>query len=335
MSVPGLEQFLGVPADSVEAERFFDNLATFQRPELDSQEEDRWYDWLLIKKQGIELGFVSKPYFEAQPRYDWKRGPLICCQVYFYRAGFNGRLDIHGYGGALPYGLSFTDSRDVVRSKLSNFAVRSAVQTDRWDTPTGKLHVRYAASNDAIDSVVIALPIHAWSEDSRTALSMPIARWHQLFGEAPTSTVLAQALAPLDVDARMQEQEEEREVDFTLECGLELYFEDLRQLRLPRTAGQGLGLGAVKFFRARDREAREWLGELPYGLAFEDSPERLFQKLGRAPDRHQDGRLTGFALWHFDEASLHVLYSNLDNQLQRITLMAPGYWSEAAELSDA
>lgn len=36
--------------------------------------------------------------------------------------------------------------------------------------------------------------------------------------------------------------------------------------------------------------------------------------------------LTGHAVWHFDDYTLPVLYSNLDNRLLRIKLIAPGTW---------
>ncbi|WGS51127.1 hypothetical protein LFL96_06385 [Paraburkholderia sp. D15] len=334
MSIPDLERFLGLSAESMEANNLFDELGTFQRPELDVLDEYMWYDWLLLKKHGVELGFVSQPYFDAQPRYDWKRGPLLCHQVYFYSEGFNGRSDIRGYAGSLPFGLGFDDSRDVVRGKMDRFSLRGAAQTDCWHTDSHELHVRYAPPNNAIDSVVVTLPIRPWPESGRTALFLGAGRWRALFGESPSSPVLAEALSPLNIAVRMQENEDEREADFVRECGLELYFEDVRQLRLPAKGAGKLGLGAVKFFRARDREAREWQGELPNGLFFDDSPDELLAKLGRRPDLHRDGRLTGFALWHFDDVSLHVLYSNFENHILRVTLMSAGYWLDSMELND-
>ena len=95
-----------------------------------------------------------------------------------------------------------------------------------------------------------------------------------------------------------------------------------------RSRGQQLVFGAVKFHRARDMEARQYTGELPFALTFDDGPETPIKKLKRRPEIQDDSKTTGRALWHFDTCSLHVLYGNIDNDLIRIMLMAPGYWNE-------
>jgi hypothetical protein len=87
-------------------------------------------------------------------------------------------------------------------------------------------------------------------------------RWLTLFGRPAGDAELATAVAPLDILQRIADHEDPREVDFTDECGLVLYFEKAGQLRVANpTARRGLVLGAVKFFRARDLEARQYLGE--------------------------------------------------------------------------
>lgn len=330
MSLSDLPSLLGQPAESPAIEQTFVALNTLRRPDLHRDEERPWFDWVLVKHKGIELGFVDRPYFDAQPDYTWCSGPLICYQVYFYAAGFNSRQDIQAFFGDMPHGLTFADSREEARYKLNGYRRRSSAQTDRWDVDGCKLHVRYAPDSGAIESVVVALPLSPLPEAGRVQPEISATKWIELFGEPLGSSILAEAMHPLNILERMKEQDEEREADFTRECGLELYFEDAYALNLPgeKPLRRGLVFGAVKFYRARDREARQWMGELPYGLSFDDSPEELIAKIGKAPVQQSDDRLTGYALWHFENASLHVLYSNFDNQLQRILLMAPGYWRE-------
>ncbi|WP_143135774.1 hypothetical protein [Burkholderia ubonensis] len=329
MSALDLSGLLGKTADSPEIEQALEFLGTLRRPDLEEDDGDRWHDWVLVKRRGVEFGFVRQSYFEARLQYDWTRGPLLCNQIYFYAAGFNNREDIHGYAGVLPFGLDFTDSRDVTRSKLHQWKRWGSDHTDRWDTDTCKLHVRYAPTGSSIECVTIALPIYEWPEEGRIEPNVAAAQWLALFGEQPGSERLRAAVAPLDIISRIDECEQDREADFVRECGLELHFEDADELRLsPEKKAKGLVLGAVKFFRARDREARQWSGELPYGLSFDDAPDSFALKLGRPADVRKDDRVTGFAVWNFKEASLHVLYSNFDNHLLRVTLMAPGYWSE-------
>lgn len=53
-----------------------------------------------------------------------------------------------------------------------------------------------------------------------------------------------------------------------------------------------------------------------------DSPTILFEKISSLPVQQSDSILTGHAVWHFDRYTLHVLYSNIDNRLLRIKLIA-------------
>jgi hypothetical protein len=89
-----------------------------------------------------------------------------------------------------------------------------------------------------------------------------------------------------------------------------------------------LVFGAVEFYRRRFEDAREWTGELPFGLIFDDSQETMTGKVGRTPDKQQDDRFKGLATWHFSDFSLEVMYNNIENHLVRISLMAPGFASQ-------
>ena len=89
---------------------------------------------------------------------------------------------------------------------------------------------------------------------------------------------------------------------------------------------EATGVRCSKFHRARDMEARQYTGELPFALTFDDGPETPITKLKRRPEIQDVSKTTGRALWHFDTCRLHVLYSNIDNHLIRIMLMAPGSW---------
>jgi hypothetical protein len=62
------------------------------------------------------------------------------------------------------------------------------------------------------------------------------------------------------------------------------------------------------------------------GLSFDDSQETMVQNAGRPPDEQEDEDLDGYALWHFPDHSVHVLYDNMENHLLRITLAAPGFF---------
>jgi hypothetical protein len=91
-------------------------------------------------------------------------------------------------------------------------------------------------------------------------------------------------------------------------------------------------------YRARELDARGWTGDLPFALAFGDSPKRAIEKVGMVPAEQEDDAYTGYAVWHFDTFSLHVFYSTIQNVLLRVRVMAPGTWQafvDALGMDDA
>ena len=309
-------------------------LNTLLRPTLDDDEPEQHFDWVLVRRKGIELGFVDAAYFAGKIRPLWRSDGLILCQITFYGDTTDG---VAAYEGALPRELSFADTRSAARKKLATHdTTRHSWRTDRWNVDNYRLVIAYKTSLDeqacTIESVHVKLTIAPLAEGGREQPELAAGRWLELFGCAVDDPKLVDALAPLDVAQRIEDEEDSRELDFLSECGVTLYFEEARRLRTLTTNahphGKQLAFGAVKFHRARDMEARQYTGELPFTLTFEDSPETLITKLNRPPDRQDDSKTTGHALWHFDACSLRVLYSNIDNHLIRIMLMAPGYWHE-------
>ena len=339
-----LTALLGAPSTSVEVEAALQQLGTVSRPEFDEDEPDQLYDWVLVRRQGIELGFVCAAYLAGAAQPLWRSQGLILSQITFYS---DTRQGVSAYSGQLPHQLTLSDKRDQVRQKLQAFeATRHSYLTDRWDTETYRLVVAYKPPNTLgsglIDSVHLKLLAQPLPELGRCQPQVLPSQWLDLFGLPRNGVSLAQALIPLDLASHIQQaqdedededeedEQDEREMDFLPECGLMLYFEHASKLRkqTPNVARSALVLGGVKFHRARDLGARQYTGELPFGLSFEDSPQMLLNKITAMPDKHDDSVTTGRALWHLPQCSLQVLYSNIDNHLFRIMLMAPGYWHE-------
>lgn len=93
-------------------------------------------------------------------------------------------------------------------------------------------------------------------------------------------------------------------------------------------------LHSITFHRNRDQESRGWEGQLPLNLDFEDSPKTLFSKISATPASKGNSKLTGYAVWHFKDYTLHVLYSNIDNRLIRVNLTTPGTWKCVEDYED-
>lgn len=126
--------------------------------------------------------------------------------------------------------------------------------------------------------------------------------------------------------AVLPEVRAEGTADLRLSHGIEFGFAPGREVARsdPKFPG-ALALASVTYYAGRVLDALEWVGPLPFGVAFTDSQSALAAKLGCPPDVREDEERTGFVIWHFQHFSLQVEYSTIENRLMRITLIAPGY----------
>ena len=303
----------GLPATSDKVEALFALLSTLNRPALPDDEEYVYHDWVLVRRKGVELGFADSEYQSAADRFRWGHGELLLTQAYFY-SGFN---DIQSYTGELPYGLTFADGREVARAKLAAYeATRHSYLNDTWDVEGYRLSVTYKEGGQSIDRIacrVLAAPIPRMQELTYPALANVTAA----FGFGIRSPEFSELWGSLLDDEKTQEAVDDGEIDFTQSYGATLGFAN---------SGSGPIFRSIILHRNRDTESAGWAGELPQGLDFEDSPEILFQKIKDQPIQQSDSALTGHGVWHFDDYTLHILYSNLDNRLLRVKLIAPGNW---------
>lgn len=302
----------GSPAYAEGVEAIFEALGTYQRAQ--PPEDGRsFHDWVLIRRKGIELGFADSEYQVGMDRARWGHGELLLTQAYFY-AGFD---DVQRFTGELPFGLTFVDTRVVARAKLAAFeATRHSYQSDTWDVGGYRLTVTYAVDATSIDRIacrVLAAPI----SQQRAAKYPEIDELSAAFGFTTRSPEFLSLWSKPLADDDYRAARDDGEVDLTHSYGATLAFAD---------SNFGPVFRAIAFHRNRDMESVGWSGTLPQGLDFEDSPEVLFTKIPTSPVRHADSTLTGHAVWHFDDYTLHVLYSNVDNRLLRIKLIAPSTW---------
>jgi hypothetical protein len=329
MNAEDLIALLGLNADDPVVEAVFLKARTRRRPQLDSENPDDVFTWVLVRRQGVELGFVDEVYFKAgEP---WKRRrkgvPLILWQVYFYAQ----RDDVAEDKGKLPFGIEWSDNRDQVRHKLAQFeSTRRSYIRDAWDLPAFRMTVDYRKEGKSTDNIVCYLEASSWPEKERIQPQLGFADWLHLLRLPASSPVLRERLRPLDLAKRIERDDDDHEVDFRYECGLELIFvgaENLKRTKQMAPSNRsGNVLGGVRLLRSRELDARQWKGDLPFGLLFDDTQQRMLEKVGRQPDEQEDEGLGGYALWHFPEVSLHVLYSNLKNHLLRVTIGAPGFF---------
>ena len=297
----------------------FVQLATQNRPQLPSDDKFAYHDWVLVRRKGVELGFADSQYHTAAPRPKWRHGQLMLTQAYFY-AGFD---EVRPFKGDLPYGLQFSDDRNRARQKLMQFeASRHSYLTDTWDVDGWRLQVQYTDTQpQRIDRMAcrqLAAPIPVRHHVVWPAIANVVANFGEAVDAAPFVALWGGHVAAPNI----KEAREDGSIDLLDSFGATLNF-----------AAEGVPVPlfqSITLHRNRDEDSVGWQAPLPLNLDFEDSPETLFAKMQQAPVAQEDAALTGYAVWEFPACTLHVLYSNVDNRLLRIRLIAPGIWRPMA-----
>ena len=303
----------GISAADQKLAAVFACLNTLRRPALPDDDPYAYHDWVLVRRKGIELGFTDSEYQHAADRFRWGHGKLLLTQAYFY-SGFD---DIQPFTGTLPYGLAFADSRDIVRSRLAIFEPsRHSHLNDTWDVEDYRLSVTYADDGASIDRMVCRVPATAIPRKQQVGCP-DLKAVTNAFGSTVTSPEFLALWQNGLSDKDYRAAQEDGELDLSQTYGTTPAF---------APGGSGPVFRSITLHRNRDMESVGWGGRLPENLDFDDSPEILFKKIAAQPIQQSDSTLTGHAVWHFDDYTLHVLYSNLDNRLLRVKLIAPGTW---------
>jgi hypothetical protein len=316
MNASEILALLGRSAGDPAVQSLFRALGTDRRPSLDRGEDGGYYDWLLLKWQGVELGFTDSAYHRAEDRIAWGSGELLLTQAYFYSALEGGQA----FSGALPERLHFGADRWMCRRALEGFeSTRHSHLSDTWDVHDCRLTVAY--KNDLLDRLICrVLPapmVGVGSPPATPSVESIVAAFGETLSSAAFETLWGVAL---DSAAREQARTD-GQIDFTASLGATLGFSG-HHTPVFRSA---------LLHRNRDFESVGWSGQLPNSLSFEDSPEILYSKMGDPAVKGVDSPLTGYAIWHCQDYSIHVLYSNVDNRLLRVKLLAPGTWKSVKD----
>jgi hypothetical protein len=296
------------------------------QPELDPHDESVLVDWVTVNEIGLELGFQDEAYVRAFDPGERRRGPLLLTQLYFY--GDTAKTAPFPY--PLPLELDFADDRAAVRRKLAahNKLLRPYVR-DAWHLPEFNLTIAYRAGDGRLESVLCYLPPTPWptpADELELVASFSPEEFCALFGARWSSARLRERLAALGYASALADARSEHNADLRMSHGIEFGFAPARHVpgsdpEFPDT----LALASVTYYGPRVYDAVAWAGSMPMGLAFGDSQDQIVARIGRRPDERSDFDRFGFGLWHFGHYSLRAEYSNIENQLLRVTMMAPGY----------
>jgi hypothetical protein len=322
-----LIKLLGLGADDILVQTSLDQLARGMQPELDPENEEVLIDWVTVNEIGLEYGFQDEAYFRAWNPDMRRKVRLILTQLYFYGDTSKTRP----FPFSLPFGLTFTDDRASVRRKLVAFDnKRRSYIRDAWSLPNFDITIAYGGETNLLESIYCHLPCKPWPIDpEETKLVSPLTPeiLASLLGLRWSSSILRTKLAPLGYDKELLGIRSEHVADFLLAHGLELMFASVSQIpTADQRYSRSLALAGVTYYSNRELDAREWVGPLPFDIEFTDNQATLPIKVGHQSDLITDEDRYGVAVWHFSQFSLTVVYSNIENRILRITMLAPGFW---------
>jgi hypothetical protein len=277
--------------------------------------------WVKNSRAGIEFGFDDASAWLGLNEIEYGKQPMLLTQIYFYGQ----HQGVRPYQGVLPMGLKLSDDRAKVRRKMSTYdSTRHSHLRDTWDTPAYRVTVGYAEGEQCIDVVLCMLREPLLPPLPYALAPVPsVESLIALFGSSLDDPALKQALEPLGLKNRIEDIRDSSEADFSNPYGLIVNF-SAPSNRKARNANETL-LSNITLLRERELGGRGWPGALPCGLNFEDSFEMAAGKLGRLPDLQDDDEdFSGTATWNEAEFTLYILYSNIENRLFRVGLIAPG-----------
>ncbi len=320
-----LIELLGLYANDKRVQDSLMKLARGKQPELDPEDEDSLVDWVTVNELGLEFGFEDEAYVYALDPENRRSGPLVLSQLYFY----GDTPATQPFPFDLPFGLSFKDTAHTVRQKFSQFEdLRRSYQRDAWPLCDYNVTIDYGRASGYLQSVFCYLPYKSWPKlpgQEELVSSFTPELFISLFGLRWSNERLRERLAPLGYEDKLAEIRVEHTADLRTAHGIEFMFEPSKNIgaadqRYPRS----LAFSGVIFYANRELDARQWAGILPLGLSFADTQKDLLSKVKRPPDVQNDGNLSGEMVWHFDQYTLSVIYSNLENRPLRVYLSASG-----------
>jgi hypothetical protein len=335
MRAEELVELLGRRQTDPAVEAALVHFAVRNRPEVRVDEDDAdgpvvdTQSWVKNSKAGIEFGFNDEAAWLGRDETEFGEWPMLLTQVYFY----GHHEGVHPYAGSLPFGLTLDDDRATVRAKMMSLdATRHSHSRDTWDAQGFRVTVGYDAGQTAIEFVLCMLREPDLPPLGYALAPVPTAQTIMaLLSQPLDSSAVVQAFGPLGLQGRHEEIEDTGEADLRVPYGLTLGFSEPLDVQ-PGRGRMPLVLSHVTFYRERELDAREWPGDLPQGVSFEDSPEMVVRKIGQPPDIQVDDQFSGYGLWHLGEHDFHVFYSTMENRLMRVSLFAPGYWDKWHEI---
>lgn len=312
---PLLLDYLGFDSEDPAVIDLLENtLETYGKPDFDDDDDRDVYDWVLVQRKGVELGFVDRAYHEGKPYYAWYSEGALLAQVYFY-CGFD---DVAPYLGDLPHNITWQDNRTTVLTKMQTTGAdfhRQSSLTDVWEFDDYLLTMNYNEETQLVERIVFHLKNPPLSVPKDITPPNFIALAKHLYQPITNPDFINLWQGYLDNNA-LEEASEYDEIDLSESFGVRLH--------IASQTGKPL-LQGITFYANREMDSVGWQGLLPFEIHFDDSPNILFDKVNHKPREKQIDVNDGYALWDFDAFSMHILFSTFTNKILRVRISSPTF----------
>lgn len=314
---------VGRPLEDPDVQRLLATRARGIQPELDTEDTESTFDWIVLNELGLKLCFEDEAYLNADDAEKRQHGRLIFSGAWFHAD----TPEMQPFRERWPFGLAPGQLRESVCQALAEYEeLRTYYLHDAWRLPALDITACYDAVG-TLESLYCRLRPQPWRSVRTPVRSMLPADFEGLFGRRWSSASLRLAVAAFGGDELLAGARREHLIDLRRDFGVELHFSPGVRVRGSDPLFPGaLVFSAVTYYAERELDASQWRGKMPWGLVFDDTQAQLARKWASRPTVRHDTPLSGYALWLGEMSGLQVLYSNLENRILRVTLMAPGFW---------
>jgi hypothetical protein len=311
-----LHKLFGSNSQSQPLRDFLRSAQPIQFPDEVCTVDDYYSTELDYDELGFQLNFTDAARFNNRERQFWGDDGVVLERIDFYknRTGFN------QFAGQLPFGLTWNDTTDTAHQKVFAHKPRQCRSYNRvvyafekFDACLTFLESRLVE----VTCMATGTPLKPrWSCESPPAENLFL-----LLGR-PIDQLFSLGEWGLLVKTQFDEHDEDdgHTLDLRYECGTEIY------MNKTQSNHQGMPMiEAYKFYRDRELDATQWLGQLPFNLNWHTSPSQ-FSEISEEPAlRSRDDEYDGYKLWKFEDSEFHIYYSNWINRASRITVGIPGF----------
>lgn len=285
-----------------------------------------------VERHSLCLIYEEAHNFERLFGYAPEGADFVLKQVALYAKGVQ---DYPGYAGELPLGLRFAMRRNDVYARLGEPTASRVIHelpADLYLTEQAAINVSYAGDGGPV-GIVHVRPPHLFDRRALGLAEVEIdARavdLQQLIGCLGRSTYdadLEALLEPMGWHSSDFDMADCDEVPTLIRrYGLALYYRNAAEnpaLREQEFRHDGSVFAGFRVNRRGDLVSDGYAGHLPHGIQFHDAPEKVIERVGRAPDWRLIDLDTGSFKWKLPHYTLHVMFSLIDYQVYRVSCFA-------------